>query len=315
MGYRVVNTLGLCALVLGGYLAKHSIEKKMRTQLGARNPALGMLEASYQGRSIQKYSLGFQSAIADLLWIETLQKSSIEPLVDGQVSWEFAHLDAMTTLDPLFERAYSFGSVYLSILRRDKIGAKILLEKWVHRRPRYWRSHYLLGFHYYSEMGDYERGASSMLKAASLPHAPPWLTALGVRLLSETGAHLHALQQCLSLYPEVRDIEGQYRLRLQIRALNFTLQKNGWEQALEQYRRKFHAEPSSLDAIRPYFTPQFREIASMVGTENASAELGPMMAEVFSFVYDAGKKAVLSKETPTELGLTQLGIYKREMKP
>src|SRR5690606_34161437 len=139
-------------------------------------------------------------------------------------------------LDPKFEKAYWFGAAFVSIFRRDEIGAKELLTNWVRQRPTFWRSHYNLGFHLFHEMHLYDPAAFHILRAASLPGAPSWLTALGVRLLTASAGTFSALQAAVGLYDSVNGTEGRYRLRMRVRSLAYALQKARWKEALERYK-------------------------------------------------------------------------------
>lgn len=281
--------------------AKHFSETRLASY-SRPEPEVSLETAQFYSRSLRRFSLGFDNLIADLAWVQLLQGASHEPIQHGGVSWEYAKIHSIATLDPKFERVHWFGASYVSIFRRDKIGAKDLLERWVKQKPTMWNSHYTLGFHLFHEMGDYEGGAKHILLAASFANAPAYLSALGVRLLSESGQYFSALQTAAALYATLRDEEGKYRLRRRIRSLNYNLQKSGWVQALKSFREKTRQEPRSIDELASYLSQ--REIASLARRLVVMEEIQPLLQENFQFRYDAQTKAISGREEDKDLELT-----------
>jgi hypothetical protein len=76
-------------------------------------------------------------------------------------------------------------SSVLSGLRYDPDAAIRLLEKGV-RNSDYWRIHFLLGFEYFMEKGDYQKGAEHLQHAYELG-GPPYLPLLVSRLYAHGG--------------------------------------------------------------------------------------------------------------------------------
>lgn len=275
----------------------------------AKREAIGLkpLEATYHGKSLKNSSLGFANVLADILWVKLLQGAKHTPLAPGEVSWEFAQVDAITTLDPNFIRAYDFGAIFLSVFRRDNLGAKIILEKWVKRSPIQWRPNYLLGYHLYFEMQEYERASNYLLKAGSLANAPPYLTALGIRLMSHAGGLWQALRLAVELYDQIDDLESKSRLNRRIRALRYELQRLAWVEALESFRKKRGREPARTSDLTPILVDNNRELASLPLGE-VSPELADLMSEPFHFSYDPAAKQIRSSRSREELGIDGVGI-------
>lgn len=287
--------------------AKLWLQKRLQG-LANTGPSLYAQTAAYHARSLKRYSLGFGNALSDLLWIRLLQKARHQEASPGKVSWEFVQLDAITTLDRKFERAYPFGAAYLSVFLRDYLGAKIILEKWVRHRPHYWRTHYLLGYHLYYEMNQYEEAAREILQAASLEGAPQWLHALGVGLLSETGAFANALKVAISLYTSVHDEEGLSRLARRIRVLRYSMIRASWEHALGQYRFRYGREPKRLDDLTPLHATYSRELASLFENVEVPNRLRTLFAESFLFKYDSSSRKIEAENPPSASEL--IGIHR-----
>lgn len=274
------------------------------------HPSLKPIEAKYQSQALKKYNAGFAHFLSALMWVQLLQQSSHQPIQDGKVSWEFTHVDGITELDPQFDRAYSFGSTFLSVFKQDVLGSQLILEKWVKRRPYYWRANYLLGFHYFSELDDASRGSEYILKASAMENAPSWTTSLGVRMLSETGALAQALRISIELYPGIRDDEGRTRLKSRVRSLNYALQKKGWEAALHKYRKEQKAEPQQIQDLRSILHSEVRGIASLF--DQVPEDLKPLLAEPFQFYYDASSHSIQPMRDPLSLGITRVGVERKK---
>jgi hypothetical protein len=307
---RLLQWSAPLVLLLVLLLAKNQIEKIQSTSTRA-TPQVTLESARFYARSIHKFSLGFDNLLADLAWVQLLQEATLEPLDRPGVSWEYAMIHAINTLDPQFSKAYWFGASYVSIFRRDRVGALDILEKWVEVQPLAWASHYKLGFHLFHEMNEPQKGAAELLKAAALPRAPAYLTALGIRLLSESGAQFTALQSAISLYDSVADLEGQYRLRLRIRSLHYALQKAAWVDGIRQYRQTYRREPAGLNEVRDLAKPGI-DYNALIQRIEVPDDLRPLLQETFQFSYDPKNQTVHGILAPDDQQLEQTGAYRNE---
>lgn len=290
MQFKRFLPLVCCALLLGAkFLVQSSFTKSMRTP-STLNPTL----ASYESKALKTFALGLDNAIAGVLWVDLLQNAKHTPVADDQVSWEYASTESITTLDPRFERAYSFGATFLSVFRRDKEGGRLLLEKWVRQKRNSWQPLYMLGVHYYLEMNNYEKAAPLILRASTMEGAPQWISSLGIRLLSEQGALMTALKSAIEIYPAIKEEQGRTRLTMRIRSLNWNLQKQAFEESL-----KPHSDSIKLR----------RSLSSLLENEELHPEVVALLREKFEFYYSEEKKAVLGKDTKTAQLLQQVGIY------
>jgi hypothetical protein len=291
---KIARCLALGLILAGSLYAKVRVDR--RGIAGSwPAPPITRASASFESDSRRRFALGFENLEADLIWIGLLQGAKHSPLHGAGPSWEYSQLDALTSLDPHFEHAYRFGSAFLSVFRQDKWGAEQILRKWVIHYPRLWQSHYLLAYHAFAEMRDFDLASHEMQVAAGLPGAPGWLSALSVRLWSEQGALLPALQVALQLYPGVEDGEGKRRLRLRIRSLRFALQRAEWDLALRAFRAQYHREPEGLRELAPLVAPT-RALAEAEQTADQDDTLKPLLDEKFHFRYDPATRQIESAE-------------------
>jgi len=296
--------LGLMSVCL---LGKARLEKKMATH-GYHPPTIARDQANLELQSIKRFNLGFPSLVSGLLWVQLLQEAKLKSVNQGEVSWEFTRLNAITSLDPNMDVAFSFGAVFLSVFKRDRLGARIILEKWVRQRPNFWRAEYLLGYHLYYEMGLFKEGSEHLLRAASFEHSPGWLTSLGIRLLSATGALAQALRMTCDLYGAVHSVEGQLRLRKRVRSLNYALQKAGWEEALNNYHKQFHREPATIQELHSTLLAGVRDLSSIMPAD-VDPELKPLIHEGFKFIYDPKKHSIECAQKLEDIEIDITGVH------
>jgi hypothetical protein len=100
-------------------------------------------------------------------------------------------LDLTTTLDPRFNVAYRFGSVFLAEPFPNGPGrpdlAVALLEKGLRDRPDKWEYMHDIGFVQYWYRGDYRAAAAWFDRAGRAPGAPWWLKSLAATTLAQGG--------------------------------------------------------------------------------------------------------------------------------
>ncbi len=302
--YRSLSYYAAVLIALALFLSAKIAVEKRALSVNAKAPSLD-LDQVVVGKS-KPAVLGFNQWVTGLIWIHLLQNAVTEPVPPGKVSWEYTRLLTMVRLDPKFESAYHFGASFLSIFRRDKLGAKDILERWVALRPRYWKTHFKLGFHLYSELNDYETAAQRVLAAASLESSPPWLTSLGVRLLSETGSLAHSINLAAELYSTVTAPEAKQRLLMRVSALRYALEKQEWDNRIKTFTADHQRLPSSLSEVGPQ-----RSLANFFENHDTlDPELARVLAEPLEFRYDSLTKKVRLTDPKKEKLLNSVGIHR-----
>ncbi len=134
------------------------------------------------GRFIKPLTLGFNHLAADFLWIKAVGYFGEHYLTDQNYPWLYHILDIVTTLDPLFQYAYEFGGLLLSMGEGNYTQSNILLKKGIHYFPDYWRLYFYLGFNHFFYLDSPFTAAPYIRKAATLPGHPPYLPNLAASL-------------------------------------------------------------------------------------------------------------------------------------
>lgn len=160
---------------------------------------------------LRVFSLGFNEAAADLVWIKTIvyfgqRVGSSSSKIKGRENFTVNYLTTAVELDPRFRRAYTAGSALtlfqnLEVTEKTVNAAMELLERGVRAFPGDGEILFDLGVMHYYEMRPFlpadethpktkyheELGAELIARAALMPGAPPYARLLSSSLLSKEG--------------------------------------------------------------------------------------------------------------------------------
>lgn len=107
---------------------------------------------------LTKFHLGFKRLESSFLWVSTIIESDIDHYKKKDLnSWMFRRFNSISNLDPKFHENYSFGGVYLSIIKDDIEGAGIIFNKGLKLFPHDYRLLKDASFHFFYESKDYHR--------------------------------------------------------------------------------------------------------------------------------------------------------------
>jgi hypothetical protein len=162
------------------------------------------------GVAVRRATGAYNALFADLYWIRAIQyyggirhrlelaatAQPIAPEPPASIAADafpslYPLLDITTTLDPRFNIAYRFGSVFLA--EPSPRGANrpdlaiALLEKAVRERPDRWQYLQDIGFVHYWFRHDFLAAAEWFQKAADVPGAPWFLRSLAATTLAQGG--------------------------------------------------------------------------------------------------------------------------------
>jgi hypothetical protein len=155
------------------------------------------------GRALKLMTAGYNSLAADLYWIRTIQyygrtkmktrdsAAGSGPATDTDYHLLYPLLDLTTTLDPRFNIAYRFGSIFLAEAYPGGPGrpdlAIALLEKGIRERPDKWEYMQDIGFVHYWWTHDFQAASRWFERAAGVPGAPWFLRSMAATTLAEGG--------------------------------------------------------------------------------------------------------------------------------
>ena len=206
----VAGTAGIVALV--GLLLAGAAELQALRERRYPPPDDEVESSLYvqSGTTARRLAGAYSSVAADLYWIRAIQHFGATklrladmqrlapeppPLIaappDEYYRLLYPLLDLTTTLDPRFNIAYRFGSVFLAEAYPRGPGrpdlAIALLEKGLAARPDKWEYMADIGFVHYWYRHDFQAAAAWFEKASGLPGAPWWLRSLAATTLVQGG--------------------------------------------------------------------------------------------------------------------------------
>src|ERR1035437_4303199 len=130
----MIAMLAICAILVA------RADALLGGELPARSASVELIYLP-PTRFLRAVSLGYEHALADLLWFRTINYFGQHVQMDRMYPW-LAHMcDVVTELDPRAEHVYHFGGVMLP-WEADRVDDGIaLLEKGIRNMPESWRLH------------------------------------------------------------------------------------------------------------------------------------------------------------------------------
>jgi tetratricopeptide (TPR) repeat protein len=215
-------------------------------------PKLQQLTHLPDGQYLRMASLGYRELAADVLWLQAVQVMGEPQLSPERGGWLYQLVDRVTTLDPRFVAAYEAGSLALCTLVVMPEESNRLLEKGIRAHPQAWRLPFLLAINYYFELGDDEKAAQHMARAAQLPGSPPNLPFVAARLFVSARSPQQAIEMLAKLYEETSDENTKKFLELRLKQLVVEQDIQVLEQAIDRYHTARSGLPAQLEDLVRY---------------------------------------------------------------
>ena len=228
------------------------------------------------GLALRRLTGAYNALFADLYWIRAIQyyggtklrldtrlarpatagdpSPAIVAVPGDTYSLLYPLLDITTTLDPRFNIAYRFGSVFLAEPYPRGAGrpdlAIALLEKGLAQRPDKWAYMQDIGFVYYWFVQDFHAAGSWFRRASEVPGAPWWLRSLAATTLAQGGDRRssrvmwEAIRQSAEIDWLRKDAE---RRLVQLQALDIV---DALQRVVDDYTRRIGETPDWAALVR-----------------------------------------------------------------
>ena len=209
----------LTSVALIGFMTTAIFLEQRVDQLKRPGPRAELMLYLPSGELLRPAALGFDTVLADVLWLRTVSYFGLHYLTDKRYDWLYHMLDVTTTLDPKFLKAYTTGALILSIELGEVEKSNRLLIKGMKHLPGQWQIPFYLGFNHFFYMNEPLVAARYLQQAAKLPGHPRFLPHLAATLLVEGGEPEAASQFLLRLYEQTKDERLREELRKRIEEL------------------------------------------------------------------------------------------------
>jgi tetratricopeptide (TPR) repeat protein len=138
--------------------------------------------------TMRRMALSYDALAADVYWIRALQHFGGARLGNQRYELLYPLLDHATSLDPHFNIAYRFGSLFLAEPPpggpdRPDLAIK-LLRKGIEQNPHRWHYYQDAGFVYYFRYKDHETAADWFRRGSEIKGAPWFLKSLAANTLA-----------------------------------------------------------------------------------------------------------------------------------
>lgn len=210
------------------------------------------------GEHLGPACLGYEGAVADLLWIRAILyfggSHGAQPDDDWYV-WLYYMLDLVTDLSPHFEAPYKYGGVMLRISPDWIEASNLIMAKGMANNPDEWYFPFSIAMNYHLR-GDMQRSAEFLRIAASKPDAPFYLANLAASLLNETNQEEVALHFLMQEYENAPDEARRNAIYVKIHETRFMIARRDLDAARAEYTEDVGRPPSDLADLVPAYIPE-----------------------------------------------------------
>lgn len=152
-------------LILANYLRQKI--PKPQINISKQETALNL-----NNKLIKLFSLGQIRLISSLIWVQTLMDSDLDHYKKKDLnSWMYLRFNSIADLDPQFYENYRYGGQYLSVIKDDDDGAKVIFEKGNLQFPNDFWLRFYTGMHYLIELKDFDNSIKHFEKIQFHPIA------------------------------------------------------------------------------------------------------------------------------------------------
>lgn len=207
------------------------------------------------GKLLGKLSLGFESVLADLYWLRTVQYFGGKRLEEENKNYALLKplLDITTDLDPNFKIAFTYGATFLSEPFPRGAGAPeegiALIDRGIEHHPDYWRFYLDKGFLYFWFMDDCEKAAETFLEGSKIEGAPYWMVATASRTLTGCGEREMSRTLWALLHETAETPQQRENAAVHLQQLDALDQMDALRDVLERYETATGRAPASWQEL------------------------------------------------------------------
>lgn len=239
--------LCVAAVVLCGWTVAWS-DARLAGQLDAREHGAELIYLPPPW-FLRAVALGYEHALADVLWFRTIGYFGRHYRSDRVYPWLASMCNVVTDLDPQAEHVYRFGGVLLPWEANRIDDGVALLEKGTRNMPQSWRLRYLLGFSYYFFVGDLATASRTLRAATLLPGAPAYVMRLAT-IVSAANQGPESVIEFLTEFEHAdRNDEFGNAIRERIRQLALSRDVDVLEVAVRTFQDRFKRVPANLEEL------------------------------------------------------------------
>jgi hypothetical protein len=198
---------------------------------------------------LRAVSLGYEHALADILWFRTINYFGDHYWSDRTYPWLAYMCDVVTDLDPRAVHVYEFGGVMLPWVADRADDGLMLLEKGVRKIPDSWRLRYLLGFNYYYFKDDLPAATRAFESAMHLPDTPEFVSRMAATIAAAHQGADNAIAFLLEMRRNTPNEEMRAALGERILELALTRDIDALDAAVAAFEARLGRKPADLGEL------------------------------------------------------------------
>ena len=206
------------------------------------------------GKLVKVMSLEYAPLLADIYWTRVVQYYGNKH-VRGQANLELLWplLDITTTLDPNLVISYRFGALFLSQAAPGGAGrpdlAVQLIQRGIKANPDYWRLYEDLGFVYYFDLKDYQKGAEAFLEGSKKPGAQFWMKVMAAKVAAEGESFATSLFLWKDIYDSTADPMVKKNALLHVQLLTVKEDCRQLDALADEYAKRYGKRPARMSEL------------------------------------------------------------------
>lgn len=291
--HRHLTSLLTVLAIMGVALGTHVL----RTSAHEARQAAQRYEAVYYlppPDALRWFSLGYDEALADLIWMRALVYFGQEFEHNGNVDHVFNYAEAMVALDPHFPAVYRWVGVAglyrpQAVTPEDIRRSIEFMKRGQRLYPQDGELAWDIGAALVYELVPYleaeeadlvrEEGAPYLMTAVRLGAAPEWAALSNAANLVRVGQNEQAARHLEEMYASTRDPVVQRQIAERIRALRSQAEADAFMAAMEEFdaerRRDFPYLPAGLYLLVGERPPEDLQAPIRMGLPAALAQRSP----------------------------------------
>jgi hypothetical protein len=206
------------------------------------------------GKLVKVMSLEYAPLLADIYWTRVVQYYGNKH-VRGQANLELLWplLDITTTLDPNLLISYRFGALFLSQAAPGGAGrpdlAVQLIQRGIKANPDYWRLDEDLGFVYYFDLKDYQKGAEAFLEGSKKPGAQFWMKVMAAKVAAEGESFATSLFLWKDIYDSTADPMVKKNALQHVQLLTVKEDCRQLDALADEYAKRYGKRPARMSDL------------------------------------------------------------------
>ena len=217
----------------------------------ARRETIAPLLYLPSGRYLKAASLGFDTILADTLYLWSIQYYSNYRIEDRYRYIEHIYRDIITELDPHYLDAYLTGGLIMVAEARQPETALRLLDKGIENNPAEWILAFEAGFVCYNDLHDYGRAATYFEKALAAPDVHPIVRRFYAEMYDRAGDKRTSLREWQAIWDSAKDDYIRTVAWNHVHDLEVDVELTDLRQGVEAYRAREGRNPARLaDLVR-----------------------------------------------------------------